>query len=80
MIEKVEILQHSKGSHFGGTGVLADIHRLGVNAEDGLATVDGLGNGLADIPPSIMVSLRRWLYWRRMIRLEWHPDSHSSTD
>ena len=51
MIEKVEILQHSKGSHFGGTGVLADIHRLGVNAEDGLATIDGLGNRLVDILP-----------------------------
>ena len=35
----------------GGTGILADFHRLGVYAENGLATIDGLGNGLADILP-----------------------------
>ena len=33
----------------GGTGILAYFHRLGANAEDVLATIDGLGNGLADI-------------------------------
>jgi len=35
----------------GGTGILADFHRLGVNAEDGLTTIDGLGNRLADVLP-----------------------------
>ena len=32
-----------------GTGILADLYRLGVNAEDGLATIYCLGYGLTDI-------------------------------
>ena len=32
-----------------GTGILADLYRLGVNAEDGLATIYRLGYGLTDI-------------------------------
>ena len=30
---------------------LTYFHRLGVNAEDGIAAIDGLGNGLVDILP-----------------------------
>ena len=35
----------------GGADIMAYFHRLGVNAEDGLAAINGLGNGLVGILP-----------------------------